>query len=87
MLVLVLLLWLLLLLLLLLFVLLFHLLSPIPYVVALRACRAVWDVNTLQKIKRFRAHTAVVNSVTAARRGVPLVLFIHDYYTVAAFFC
>jgi Prp8 binding protein len=33
---------------------------------------AVWDVNTLQKIKRFRAHTAVVNSVTAARRGVPL---------------
>jgi len=35
---------------------------------------AVWDVNTQEKLKRFRSHTAVVNSVCAARRGEPLAV-------------
>lgn len=35
---------------------------------------AVWDVNQMQKVKRFRNHTAVVNGVCAARRGEPLAL-------------
>lgn len=35
---------------------------------------AVWDVNTMQKVKRLRNHTAVVNSVCAARRGDPLAV-------------
>lgn len=33
---------------------------------------AVWDVNAMQKVKRFRHHTAVVNSVCGARRGDPI---------------
>lgn len=35
---------------------------------------AVWDVNTMQRIKKMRNHTAVVNSVCAARRGEPIAV-------------
>jgi Prp8 binding protein len=35
---------------------------------------AVWDVNTSTKIKRFRHHKAVVNSVCTSRRGDPLAV-------------
>lgn len=44
---------------------------------------AVWDVTTGERLKRFRGHDSFVNSVSAARRGDPLVLTGSDDCTAA----
>lgn len=43
---------------------------------------AVWDMETGARVKRFKGHTAIVNSVGLSRRGTDLVCTASDDGTI-----